>query len=152
MSPLTQNVREDERIAPWNDNNTTEFEGLRLSGWLRLSCLGIYTWADKYSLQDQGKQQIYFFVIHFHVKYSDRLVTTVHEQFLSSDSWGFWDLSDCHCSFVRSLCHLWHLSFFLDALHLFYTTHGSRVCFLTLFRLPVTKNLDHQPFLFCLVF
>ena len=32
MSPLTQNVREDERIAPWNDNNTTEFEGLRLSG------------------------------------------------------------------------------------------------------------------------
>ena len=50
--------------------------------FIRVDSLGGQVWeflaksADRSSLEDQDKQQISFFLIHFTVKYSDRLVAT----------------------------------------------------------------------------
>ena len=101
--------------------------------WLGMLGLGISAnkSADKSSLQDRNKQQRSFFLICFPVKYSDRLVTTVLTVF---NSW-----------FLKVLESVWLLllfSTFLDTLDLFYTTHSSSLCFLTLFELTKILALE----------
>ena len=61
----------------------SSFYRIRLCGWLGLSNLGISgdRSTDKsFFFQDQEKQQISFFVKHFPVKNSDRLVTTAAQK------------------------------------------------------------------------
>ena len=72
----------------WNclrDNNyVLQFYCIRLCGRLGLPNLGISgdRSTDKYFCQDQEKQQISFFVKHFPVKNSDRLVATAPQNVL----------------------------------------------------------------------
>ena len=62
----------------------SSFYRIRLCGRLGLSNLGISgdRSTDKSFFQDQEKQQISFFVTHFPVKNSDRLVTTAAQKVL----------------------------------------------------------------------
>ena len=62
----------------------SSFYRIRLCGGLGLSNLGISgDWStDKSFFQDREKQQISFFVKHFPVKNSDRLVTTAAQKVL----------------------------------------------------------------------
>ena len=83
--------------------------------------------VDQSSLEDQDKQQIGFFVIRFTVKSSDRLLANF--SFPTHEGSGICLPVSAALLDPRAICDICAL--FWTPRNLFYTTHGSSVCFLT---------------------
>ena len=83
-----------------------------------------------------------FFSIRFPVKYSDRLGATAALKVLDFQFLMVLKSVRLSLRLCKILVQFMIFRLFFDTLNSFYITHGSGVCFLTLFKL--IKNLDPQ--------
>ena len=107
--------------------------------------------TDESFLQDQDKQQISFFINHFPVKNSDQLVATAVQKVLDFQFLKVLRSVRPPLRLCKILMQL--VTFRLLSGHLESVSHYPcvcSVCFQRIFKL--IKNLDHQSFIFCLIF